>query len=111
MVGADDVRQCFRNRERFATRAFQIEIKLRVRITRLELVSQLERQRSLADSAQPMQAGDGDSTLLQLCCQFRQFIGAPSEVVDWRWKLVECCRDRAGCRLDLNDLVASYNIT
>src|SRR5437016_13658693 len=103
MIGTDDVGQCLCDRERFATRAFQIEIKLRVGITRLELVSELERQRSLADSAQPMETGDRDSTLFQLCCQFRQFICAASEVADRRWKLMERGCSRTNSFMDVSE--------
>ena len=50
-VGADDVRLRFSDRKRLRACAFQINVKLRVRIMRRKLIGQLQRESGFADSA------------------------------------------------------------
>jgi hypothetical protein len=57
-ICADDRRLGFDDRERLRTRAFQVEVELRIRVMGLELIGELQGERRLARPPQALNAQD-----------------------------------------------------
>ena len=84
--------------QRLRTDPFQVEIELRVGITRRELRGEFQRQRSLAHATK---AGDGHAALLDCHHQLSEFFRAPGEVQRWRRELVQGRGDLARGLVDI----------
>src|SRR5215216_6942409 len=89
MVRTDDVGQCFGRGQWLSAGAFEIEIELRIRVTRFELFDELECQRGFADATHALQTGDCYATVLDGGKQLSLLIRTAGKVSGRLWHLVE----------------------
>ncbi len=88
------------DRERLRAGAFEVEIKLRVRVALGEPFGEHQRQSRLAHAPHALQAGD-DCPLLDPAQDFVDFLLAPREITRRRRDLVQCASGLEGLSQDL----------